>query len=215
MLSDDELGAALGERLQEGVRDVSPSGDLLAALEKIADARGSRSPRSLTRRLRGRILIAVPVPVAALIAAAVLILSGSQAAPSYAVTLEPDGSVHVTINQITGVAAANARLRQLSIHTIVVVPMSATCTSHPDLSYMGVAKRPAPDVRLIPTRLPPDTTIILAAEQIGPNKVEMAFGRITGGAPPCVSSRGTGPGLGNWKPSAADRAATKPSDATS
>ncbi len=212
MLSDDELGAALGERLREMVRDVIPSADLLARVENVATARGSRSPGALTRRLRARLLIAIPVPVAALIAAAVVILSGSQAAPSYAVTLKPDGSVEVTINEITGVAAANARLHQLGIRTIVVVPMSATCMIHPELSYMGVAKRPAPSVHLTPTKLPPDTKIILGAEQIGPNKVEMAFGRVKGRTPVCVSSHGTGPGLGNWKPSAAERAASKPSE---
>ena len=76
---------------------------------------------------------------------------------------------------------------------------------HPGMSYFAGALRPAPKITLTPLTVAAGWTIVLAAEQIGPNKVENAIGRFRGRLPRCVTSRGTGPGLGNWQPTKADR----------
>ena len=72
--------------------------------------------------------------------------------------------------------------------------------------YDGAAKVPAPRITLTPRTVAPGWTIVIAAEQIGPNLIEQAIGRFRGRLPKCISSHGTGPGLGNWKPTQADKA---------
>jgi hypothetical protein len=125
------------------------------------------------------------------VAALIFLLAGSEVTPSFAVVAKPGGEVLVTINDLSGVAGANARLRELGVPA-VVVPMTTSCPNRVALTYLGVRDQ---SVRLTRRPLPPSTTILLAARQIGPNKVEMAFGRVTGTPPSCVSANGTGPGL--------------------
>ena len=207
MMDDEDLERALSRRLHALVDDLTPSNELTEAVHGIPGGRRSRLRHVLSRRVLSRWrVVAIPAPVAAVVAAVLVLLGGSPAVASYVLAVERDGSVNVTINEVTGVAEANARLRQLGIRTIVIVPMSKRCPAHPQMSYMGVAKRPAPRIRLVPTHLPPRTTIVLAAEQIGVRKIELAVGRVEGAVPACVSSDGTGPGLGKWRPALEKRA---------
>lgn len=203
MLSEDDvLGAALGERLHELVADIHPSPALLMRLE--AEIAPSRAHGRLPSPRRWR-LLALPLPAAALAAAVLIAVGGSTAVPSIAVAVESSGAVYVTINKVTGVGPANAELRSQGMRSVVVVPMSPSCPDHVGMSYMATDKHPAPTIGLTRHRLPAGVRVIIAALQIGPNKIELAFGRIHGAPPACVSSRGSGPGLGDWKPSRADK----------
>jgi hypothetical protein len=139
-------------------------------------------------------LAGAAVVAAVFIVVAVVALSGSSASPAFAVTSSPNGGVVVTLDDLTGVAGANAKLSQLGVRARVV-PMTASCTNHLSVSYMGIAESPAPTIKLIPSEIAPTATIVLAAAQTGPNHVEMAIGKVSGPAPSCVSLSGVGPGL--------------------
>ncbi|HEY2592944.1 MAG TPA: hypothetical protein VGK33_03490 [Chloroflexota bacterium] len=187
--------------------DLTPSGELTARVEAIPSSRAAGVRRRLGVRGR-RIAFAVPVSIVAIVAAVVTLFGGSDVTPSYAgaVLVLPNGEVRVTISQIMDVPSANTELRAHRIHNMVVRPMSASCPEHPSMSYMGAAKVPAPKITLTPRTAARGWTIVIAAEQIGPNLIEQAIGRFRGRVPRCISSHGTGPGLGNWKPTKADKA---------
>ena len=54
---------------------------------------------------------------------------GGGAAPAYAVTPHPDGTVTVSISDLSGISGANAKLRDLGDQAVVVVPVRAGCPS--------------------------------------------------------------------------------------
>jgi hypothetical protein len=207
-VNDEELGKALRAELQALLSDISPSPELLSAIT-CEDLVRKKGRRRRSRWTRPPLLAAVTLTIAAAAAAIVLTLSAGSPAPAYAVIANPDGSVTVTIKDLTGVRGANAKLSTLGVRAMVV-PMTAGCPNHLAVSYLGVAEKPAPTIKLIPHQIAAGSTVILAAEQNGPNKVEMALGKVTGQPPPpCVSSHGVGPGLPGWRgPSPGSRQAT-------
>ena len=190
-MNDDELGRLLRDRLQARLRNIEPSPELRHSVDRIGQSRIDRIRRAVGRMVRRRLLAVVPIPVAAVIAALIFLLGGSTVTPSFAVVTGPGDAVLVTINDLSGVAGANARLRQLHVPA-VVVPMTTNCPNRVSLTYLGVRNQ---SVRLTRRPLSHGTMILLAARQTGPNKVEMAFGRIIGKPPACVSANGSGPGL--------------------
>lgn len=76
-----------------------------------------------TRRM---VLAAGTAGVAVAATAGALVTGG--ASPAYAVTENPDGTVTLAVYQQSGIAGANARLRQLG-DRVVVVPVRAGCPS--------------------------------------------------------------------------------------
>jgi hypothetical protein len=190
VLTDDELGLALHDALGALVSTIEPSSTLIERV--LGDPQPVRTAwfaRSGRRRF-----IAIPTGLVAGLVAAIVFLTGSGVTPSFAVTSYSDGSVVITLADLTGVTGANARLRQLGVRA-VVVPISAGCTTKLDLTYIGISEHPQPKTRLIPSEIPVGTTVVLAANQIGANKVEMAIGRVTGTPPSCVAPGSVGPGL--------------------
>jgi len=94
-----------------------------------------RPPAPARRRVTaGRTALAGgSVAVAAAIAGSLVAGSGS---PAYAVTKNPDGTLSLAVYQASGIAGANARLRQLGDRQVVVVPVEAGC---PGVSPTGAA----------------------------------------------------------------------------
>jgi hypothetical protein len=190
VLTDDELEVALHHALGALVSTIEPSRTLTErVLGEPQPVRAVWLARSRRRRF-----IAVPTALVAGLVAAIVFLTSSGVTPSFAVTRYSDGSVAITIDDLTGVTGANARLRQLGVRA-VVVPITSTCTTKADLTYIGIAEHPEPRARLIPSEIPVGTTVVLAASQIGANKIEMAIGRVRGTPPSCVAPGTTGPGL--------------------
>ena len=143
-------------------------------------------------------MLAIPASVAAIVAAAVLLFGGSGVAPSYAgaILVLPNGDIRVTVSQLVNVASANTELRAHRIHNMVVRPMSASCPERPSMTYIGSTLVPAPKVTLTPRTIAPGWTVVLAAKQVGPNKVLEAYGRFRGRVPRCISLHGPGPRVG-------------------
>jgi hypothetical protein len=57
------------------------------------------------------------------------VLAAGGGTPAYAVTANPDGTVTLAVHQESGIAGANARLRQLGDGQVIVVPVKAGCPS--------------------------------------------------------------------------------------
>jgi hypothetical protein len=151
---------------------------------------------SLLRSGRVKILAGSSAALVTLAAAAVVLLAGATSPPAYAVTSSADGSVTVTINQIAGISAANAQLSSLGVHA-VVVPMSASCQSTVDVVRIGVSNPATATETVVPAMIPEGDTAILAAAQTSAGTVELALGEVSGAAPTCVQTGGSGPGLSN------------------
>lgn len=75
------------------------------------------------------------------VAATAGILATAGGSPAYAVTAHPNGTVTLAVYQDSGVAGANAKLRQLGDGQVVVVPVGPNC---PSLSSLPAAPT-APD----------------------------------------------------------------------
>ena len=204
----DRLTEDLRRRLHAAVEDLNPSPELKAGVDGIPSGRGAHGPLGRLGRRPRLVAFALPVPIAAIVVAAVFLLGGSGVSPASAgaILVLPNGEVRVSIGQIMDVASANAELRGHHIHNMVIRPMSASCPASSSMSYAGVALVPAPRITLTPRTVARGWTIVIAAEKIGPNKIIQAIGRFRGRLPRCISSRGTGPGLGNWQPTKADKA---------
>lgn len=199
----EDLGVAFRAQLHALVADLNPSAQLLESVAAIPASDGPPWRRRFAGLRRRRIALVVSMPLAAIAAAVAFAIGGSAAAPSFAVTVRPDGSVLVTVNKITGIAPANAQLRSQGIRNVVVVAMSPSCRSHFGMSYLATNAHPAPTVGLTRHRPPRGVRVVIAALRIGPDKIEMAFGRTRGRIPACVTSHGTGPGLPGWRGPAA------------
>ena len=197
-MNDDELlGSALSEKLQELVSDVEPSPSLTAWVDReFGGSRPSWRGRAL-RSLRKRRL-AISVPAVAVVAAvvAVIVFSGSDSQPAFAVVKEADGTVEITLRDVQAIAGANAKLRALGVDNIAVVPVRAGCASDVSLTYYGVdAHQGGSTIHLTPSKVPGNSTLILAAKQITPRIIEFGQGTVTGAVPSCVAPGQTGPGI--------------------
>lgn len=101
-------------------------GQQLTAAARQRYANHAPSPR---RRRRSLLALSV-VALAAVVAAMLLITAtGPETTPAYALTRHADGSVTITINDLTtGIPALNARLKALGIDE-TVIPIRAGCDS--------------------------------------------------------------------------------------
>ena len=132
--------------------------------------------------------------------AAVLVLGGSPAYAAYTVTSH-QGTVGVSVNQASGIAGANAALRRLRAHVVVVpvrpgcVPLSSLPHPAPGTHLRGVSTqvgRGADGHRTVRVQIqggiPAGSTLVLAFSPGPGGKGGLgAGGLITGPVPRCVS----------------------------
>jgi hypothetical protein len=100
----------------------------------------TRPPAHPKRRVTARrtLLAGGTLAVAAAIAGTLVARSGT---PAYAVTKNPDGTITVAVYQKSGIAGANARLRQLGDKQVIVVPVEAGCPSLSSLPAPAASAR--------------------------------------------------------------------------
>jgi hypothetical protein len=98
----------------------------------VAGGAARRSPRarraSRPRRSWRVLLAAGAVALTATVVAGALVLTASTTPPAYAVVVNRDGSVTLTIDELIGVSAANARLAELGVRARVAI-IEAGCTA--------------------------------------------------------------------------------------
>jgi hypothetical protein len=148
------------------------------------------------------------VGVAATTAAVLAISAATTTPPAFAVTNHQDGSVTITLNEITGVSGLNAKLASMGI-AVRAVPVVSGCNATaqvvgPDgglqpASTLAVSQLPnnprtgsSSTLRAI-TVAPPDTpgqTEILAASTSG---IDLLGQTVQGQVPSCVAPAGSTP----------------------
>jgi len=140
---------------------------------------------------RGRRLAGASLGLAAVGTAAALALTAGTAAPAFAVTSNPNGTVTVTINQIAGLSGANSRLAALGVRARAV-PVVQGCTATLQPLPKGTARsavQPAPNMQAFtinPSAIPTGDTVVLAARQSA-GAVQSTDAIVQGSAPACVA----------------------------
>jgi predicted nuclease with RNAse H fold len=201
----DHLGEQLRERLHASVEDLHPSAELLATVDALPTS-APRARRFSLRRPSRRIAVSVPVPLAALAAGAVLLFgsSGVSSSIAHGIVVLRNGAIRITPVLTNDPSAANALLRRHHIHNIVDVPMTASCHTHLGMTYLLGYDRDglnrAPLETLTPSTSARGYTIVIASKEVAHDSELMAVGRFRGKLPTCVSSHGTGPGMGDALP---------------
>jgi hypothetical protein len=193
MSSDDddrEIGEALRQAFIDLVPDFEPSDQLRSNVSAMGSQRSRRNGHKWRshRRLTAGLAAAISFGAVSLLA-----FGPSAVSESFAVTVEANRSVRVTLYELSGAEGANARLKALGVNARIV-PIRSSCPTRVALTYLGISERPAPTVRLFPRKIPVGMIVVLAAQRVGNNHVELAFGRVTGEPPTCVRP-GEGPGL--------------------
>jgi hypothetical protein len=117
----------------------------------------------------------------------------ASATPAYAVTRAADGTITVSLRDISGVTGANAELRKLGV-SAVAVPMAKNCTAKivPDGRSVrsGVVSASndaggSGSVSFPANSIATGDTLVLAA-QVSDRKVSLALITVRGSAPACV-----------------------------
>jgi len=138
--------------------------------------------------------------VSAAIAGTLVATSG---APAYAVTKNPDGTITLAVYRASGIAGANARLRQLGDQQVVVVPIEPGCPrpAAPAVSgrghriTMGTALSPNGSVAVHAQGIPAGDILVVGVETSGHSSLGVAT-LTSPPAPSCINGPASPPGHG-------------------
>jgi len=101
----------------------------------------TRPPAHPQRRVTARRALLAGGGTLAVAAAIAATLVARSPAPAYAVTKNPDGTITLAVYRTSGIAGANARLRQLGDQQVVVVPIEPGCPRPPAPAVSGRGHR--------------------------------------------------------------------------
>jgi hypothetical protein len=156
-------------------------GPQLASMTRIeVPHRSRRAPAAI-----GAVALAGTIAAVALTAT-----TGTSPSVAYAVSQSSDGSVSVTIREISGVDGANAQLARLQL-PIRVARVEARCSTTaktapiPPNIVSNLAVQEREGLAIQPRLIPHGDTLVISAKPIGPT-VGLSFGLYRGYAPPCV-----------------------------
>jgi len=130
-------------------------------------------------------------------------VAGSKIPAAYAVTKNPDGTITLAVYQKSGIAAANARLRQLGDKQVVVVPVEPGCPRPGAPAVSGKGHRITTGIFISPngsitvkaTGIPAGDILVIGVQTSG--RTSMSGGELTSPpAPSCISLPGVPPGNG-------------------
>lgn len=147
--------------------------------------------KALRSRRRSFRLAAVSTTALAAIAVAVVVVVSATtgASPAYAVTQNSDGSLSITLNDLTtGIPALNARLRQMGINE-TVIPVTPNCP----FSTPSFPARPRGDlsetITIGPKSIPEPAGVdgYLAAERLPNGSIGLGIGGMKAPLPSCIS----------------------------
>jgi hypothetical protein len=143
------------------------------------------------RRRALRLAAASGTAVAAVAAIAVLGISATTGAePAYALTQNSDGSLTISLNNLTtGIPQLNARLRAVGIDDYTVVPVTSNCPT--PWAYLVPGPGTMSETITIGAQNdePAGANGYLAAEQLPDGQIALASGGMRGPLPPCFSPR--------------------------
>ena len=154
--ADPRPAAQAQSRTGSGVTGMTKFADQLFddLMQEHGPALARTTPPAPRRHIatRGTLLAAGTACAAIGVTAGALVAGGGT--PAYAVTTNPDGTVTLAVYQTSGIAGANARLRQLGDGQVVVVPVESGCPSLGSLPAPAVSRRGHGS----PRRSPPPAT---------------------------------------------------------
>jgi hypothetical protein len=141
---------------------------------------------------RPALLTGSALGIAGLATAGVLALTS--ASPAFAVTKNPDGTVAITLSDLSDLPALNQKLVQDGV-AVTAVPISASCSATQAINNPSgesgpstQAGREATDVVTIdPSQIPSGDIGVLGASQTA-GQVTLLFGDTTPPAPSCLNS---------------------------
>ena len=144
--------------------------------------------RRTTRRRRPALITGTAVATASLVGAAVLVLTATTSTPpAYAVTTGGNGTVTVTLNDISAVTALNAELARDGIRA-KAVPVTATCPNRGFPNAMPAGTNPSTyTITLDPTYIPAGYTAIVAVSDDSSGQVKLAMGTSPSPGPSCIN----------------------------
>ncbi len=129
-----------------------------------------------------------------------LVRSGNQ---PYAVRKNPGGTITLAVYQESGIAKANARLRQLGEDQVVVVPVEAGCPSLPPLAVSGEgltistgASNSGGSITVTAQGIPPGDVLVVGVQTSG-NATTTIAALASLPAPTCISPGPSAPGGGS------------------
>ena len=164
----------------------------------LAHTRPTHARRRVTARRT--LLAGGTLAVAAAIAGPLVARSGT---PAYAVTKNPDGTITLAVYQTSGIAGANARLRQLGDKQVFVVPVKPGCPKPPAPAVSprgrrittGTAISPSGSVTVNAHGIPAGDILVVGMQVSG--NARFGVGIITSPpAPSCVNAPAPPPGHG-------------------
>jgi len=143
------------------------------------------------RRLRtGPVAVGAVVVAGALAAVALTATTGPSPSDAYSVSQSFDGTVTVSIKELSGVSGANAELTDLHVR-VRVAAVEAGCTATgktvpiPPAIASDLLRPEKQSVTIEPNLIPEGDILVISAKQLGTG-VGMSYGFYRGTAPSCV-----------------------------
>jgi hypothetical protein len=161
--------------------------------ERAARRELPRRPRRPRRRALRLVAVSgtATAAIVAIVAITVLGISATTgASPAYALTQNSDGSITISLNNLTtGVSQLNARLRALGITDFTVIPVTSDCPTPTPVLVPGPGTMSETITIGTQNDEPAGANGYLAAEQLPDGQIAFASGGIRGPLPPCFSPR--------------------------
>jgi hypothetical protein len=186
---EDQLWSQLVRERGEQMR-AAPGATAALASSVTATTPATRRGRRLRRPA---LLTGSALGVAGLASAGVLALTS--ASPAFAVTKNPNGTVDVTLSDLSDLPALNQQLAKDGI-PVTAVPLSTSCSataainnpsgeSSPSISASG--QETTDVVTIDPSQIPSGEVGVLGASQTASGQIQLMFGETTPPAPSCLN----------------------------
>jgi hypothetical protein len=145
--------------------------------------------RAERRRLtRPAVLASTGTGVAAATAAVVVALGATGAAPAFAVTTNPDGTVTVTLSDIAAISGVNAELAADGINARAIPVQPGCQTQGLGFAWPSGTDPNSTTVTLDPKDIPTGYTAIVAVDQESSGRILMTMGSSPSPGPSCIGS---------------------------
>lgn len=141
-----------------------------------------------SRRRRFRLAAASTTVLAALAVAVVLVVGATTgAASAYALTKNTDGSITISLSNLTtGIAQLNARLKEMGIN-YTVIPVTPNCSTSTPVLSAGPGSLSETITIGTQNMEPPGVDGYLAAERLPDGQIGLGIGGMKAPLPTCVS----------------------------
>jgi hypothetical protein len=160
---------------------VREHGDQMAAHRGLTRPASRRRPALIT----GSALVTVALATALVLA----LTAGTSAPPAYAVITNPDGTVTVTLNDISALNRLNAELARDGLRA-KAIPVTATCPTRAFQNTMPAGTDPSTyTITIVPADIPDGYTAIVAVSQNASGQVTLVQGAFPNPGPSCINTK--------------------------